>query len=101
MQVQTTVLQVESINSNMLLAAVSDLLDRKLAGFQPPSTNPKDQDFITRVEVAEMFKISLPTVHAWTNAGILKAYKLANKTRYKRGEVQAAAVPFQKGGKHE
>lgn len=55
----------------------------------------KDDLFITRLDVAEMFHITLPTVHAWANAGILKPYKIGNKTRFLKSEVKAAAI----GGK--
>ncbi len=90
------------MSSNTLLNEVERLLDKKLAAiFDVQGTNEPDE-FITRQDVADMFKITLPTVHAWMNAGILKPYKIANKTRFIRGEVIAAVTSVKKkGGSHE
>lgn len=88
---QKAILQVESITGNDLLNAVSDLLDSKLKKLHPPTT-PPETTYITRQDVANMFKITLPTVHSWINAGILRAYKIGNKTRFLLSEVKAAAA---------
>jgi excisionase family DNA binding protein len=87
-------LQVESISSDSLISELSKevakLLDARLLKLQPPIN---DDAFITRQDVAKMFNITLPTVHAWINAGILKTYKIGKKTQFKLSEVKAAAIP--------
>jgi excisionase family DNA binding protein len=85
--------QVEGIHVNALLNAVEEIINRKLAILQK-SEQTTGSEFITRVQVAELFGVSLPTVHAWMNAGILTAYKIANKTRFKKSEVLAACKPL-------
>jgi predicted DNA-binding transcriptional regulator AlpA len=99
MQNQSKILQVECVTSNSLLQAVSDLLDHKFSVLKGSSATKEADPFITRQDVAELFKISLPTVHAWMNAGILIPYKIGNKTRFLLSEVKAAAV--QGGSKRE
>lgn len=59
------------------------------ANKQPVATEP--ETFMTRQEVADLYKITLPTTYAWERAGIFKPYKIANKTRFLRSEVLAAA----------
>ena len=90
---QKILLQVEAITSNALVMEVakevSKILDAKLTKLQPP---PNEDPFITRQDVANMFHITLPTVHSWVNAGILKPYKIGNKTRFLLSEVKAAAT---------
>ncbi len=49
-------------------------------------------DYITRVEVSRMLRISLVTVHDWTRKGLLQAYKLGNRVYYKRAEVEQAMI---------
>jgi hypothetical protein len=90
---QTKVLQVEGITAATLLNAVEEIVSRKLAAHQKEA-NPIEPDFITRQQVADIFKITLPTVHAWSNAGILKPRKIGNKTRYYKVEVLAACKPL-------
>lgn len=96
MQRQSTIVQIEGVSANTLLNAVEDIVSRNLSAIQKP-TPVADPEFMTRVQIAELFGVSLPTVHAWTNAGILTAYKIANKTRYKKVEVLAACKPLAKG----
>jgi len=98
MQFQTKVLQVEGINAAALLHAVEDLLNRKISSIQKPAPE-SEAEFLTRQQVADLFGVTLPTIHAWTNAGILAAYKIANKTRFKKNEVMAACKPL--NGKKE
>tara|TARA_R110001606_G_scaffold374090_1_gene531746 strand:- start:1014 stop:1301 length:288 start_codon:yes stop_codon:yes gene_type:complete len=46
-------------------------------------------DFLTRMEVAKLLKISLTTVHDWMNTNILKAYKVGNRTYFSRKEIES------------
>lgn len=94
------IVQIESIEGTTFFK-LFDNLNKRLDELTPASPNDGPDTFITRQEVADMFKITLPTVHAWMKAGILKPYKIANKTRFLRGEVLAAAKDIsQKGGNH-
>lgn len=87
---QTKTVQIDGLDGAALLAAFHTLANKIDA--LAASTSPPDPDgYVTRQDVAELFKISLPTVHAWINAGILKPYKIGNKTRFLLSEVKAAA----------
>jgi excisionase family DNA binding protein len=101
---QKTFIQIESISSNNLIIELSKefskLLDEKLLKLQPVVDG---NAFITRQEVAEMLSISITTVHSWMNCGILKPYKIGNKTRFLLSEVKAAATKngSKEGGANE
>lgn len=84
-------IQVEKVSSVALLSEISKMLDAKLSKLAPVVT-VDDDVYVSRLKVAEMFGVSLPTVHAWMNAGILKPYKIGNKTRFLLREVKAAAI---------
>jgi hypothetical protein len=51
--------------------------------------NPKDEvkEFITRKETAKLFNVSLVTIHEWQNNGILKVYKMGNRSFFKYSEL--------------
>ena len=59
-----------------------------------PKPQPKET-LLTRKEVAKLLKISLVTVHSWTNKGILKSYRIGNQIRYKETEVLKALTETQ------
>ena len=94
------VIQIENIEADDLFNRL-DKLEGAISALcvQSQPTVPKTgTDYITRKEVARLFKISLVTLHDWTEKGILTAYKIGNKVFYKRVEVESALV--QKGGKY-
>jgi excisionase family DNA binding protein len=55
------------------------------------NTLPKYQsDYLTRLEVSSLFKISLVTVYQWTQSGVLRAYRLGSRVYFKRSEIEAS-----------
>jgi len=53
------------------------------------SYSPKEPDaFLSRMETAKLLKISLTTVHEWSNTGILKMYKVGNRSYFSRKEIE-------------
>ena len=53
-------------------------------------------EYLTRGEVAEMFKCDISTVHNWTKEGKLIPYGIGNRVYYKRHEIEASLIPFGK-----
>ncbi len=45
---------------------------------------------MSRVEVAKMLKISLPTLNEYTKFGWLTSYKIAKRVLYRSDEVEAS-----------
>ncbi|TZF83249.1 helix-turn-helix domain-containing protein [Pedobacter sp. BS3] len=56
------------------------------------------KQILTRKETAELLNISLPTLHDYTKQGIIQAYRLGYKVRYKREDVLQAlnAINYKK-----
>lgn len=49
---------------------------------------PNDEnEFLTRKETAQFFKVSLVSIHQWMNDGIIKPYKVGNRTYFKKLEL--------------
>ncbi len=46
-----------------------------------------NQKYLSRVEVANLLKISLPTLNEWTKLGHLQSYRIGNRVLYKADEV--------------
>ncbi len=44
-------------------------------------------DFITRQETSKILNVSLSTLLNWRKAGIITAYRIGNKIRYKKTEI--------------
>ena len=79
------------------------MIDDKLNRPDPP---PEKKDgYLSRLEVATLLKISLPTLNDWTKTGLLQSYKIANRVLYKSIEVENALhkvtnIKYKKGSNH-
>lgn len=51
------------------------------------SLSGEETDVLTRTEIARLFHVTLPTIHAWMNAGILPFHRLGGRVYFKKGEV--------------
>ena len=60
--------------------------------FQPKEPN----EYLTRIEVADMLKIDLSSLHNWTKKGILTSYQIGGRVYYKRKEIDSAIVELKK-----
>lgn len=94
-----TILQIESLEATDLITRLDRMESAIAALSETPTTSAPPEaapDYITRREVANLFKITLVTVHDWTRKGLLQAYKIGNRVYYKRPEVEGALT--KKGG---
>lgn len=79
---------LNGINVEQLLEKISKLLDTKLSKAE---AKQKDQPILlSRAEVANLLKITLPTLHEWTKLGLLQSYKIGNRVLYNSEEIENA-----------
>lgn len=91
----TTNVQIQNIDASSLQEMFTRL-ENQLTEIKENYQPKEPTQWLTRYEVAELFKITLPTVHAWANKGLIKCYKIANKTRFKRSEIETALTAIER-----
>lgn len=68
---------------------ILESLSRAIKEVNPVKNESSNTDeFATRMEVAKLLKITLPTLHDWTKQGIITSYKIGKRVLYKRDEVK-------------
>lgn len=79
------------VSPNELVNLISESVKtqiQELSNYLKASNPQKEEkEFLTRKEVAELFKVSLVTIHEWCNNGVLKHYKVGNRTYFKYSEL--------------
>lgn len=82
------------IFTQLSIIEVRNLFRQEIEGYflsNPITKNsPKSVNYLTRAQVADKYHITLPTLHAWTMEGILKAYRIGRRVLYKEFEVDQA-----------
>lgn len=91
---------IHNLKGAELIEAINTLSNR-VAVLEGKVTPPPKTEFVTITWTANFLNVSKPTVYDWIRKGILLAYKIGNRTRLKRNEVESALVQIsnRKGGK--
>lgn len=77
---------------NDILSGVQKQLEKFSQNFKPKDPTV----WLSRKEVSELLGISLVTIHDWGKKGILKPYKMGNRVRFKRSEIEQTLLQSNK-----
>jgi hypothetical protein len=80
-------IQFISTSPNALANLIDEKIKAQLDELKQNFTPKEPDEFMSRNETAKLLKISLVCLHDWMNKGILKPYKMGNKTYFSRKEV--------------
>ena len=80
--------EVHEITSQDLLKTIRTCIKEEFKTIQIP-TSDEDIVWLTRNDAAKYFGVSLVTIYNWTKEGILTSYKISNRIRFKKSELQA------------
>lgn len=70
-------------------------IQRELSGFLKVDNTPDPDELVTRKQAAIILGLSLPTLHEYTVRGIVTAYRLGSRVRYKKGDLLSALLKVQ------
>jgi hypothetical protein len=82
-----TTVQFIGTTPNALANLIDEKIKLQLEDLKKNFTPKEPEEFLTRNETSEILKISLVTLHDWVKKGILKPYKMGNKTYFSRKEI--------------
>ena len=89
---QNIITQVHGVTPEELQENILKNLRAELKQLAQNLQPPKQEEYLTRQQVASIFKISLVTIHDWNKKKILNPYRLGNLIRYKRSEIDKALI---------
>ncbi len=75
---------------------IGEIVAEKLKQFKPePAQKDTTGEYLTRLEVCELLKISLTTLHTYTVEGTVRGYRIGGRILYKTDEVNDAVHEIQ------
>jgi len=86
--VQNQSIQLLNITTNDLTNLIKEGIKSELTELKKTlNIESLESPHLTRRETAKYFDVSLNCVNDWTRKGILKAYKVGQRTYFKRSEL--------------
>ena len=85
-------LNVIQLTSVELKDLISDAVREELEALKEQLKLPKPEEYLTRNEVMNLFKISKGTLNNWVKAGRLKKHGIRGRVYFKRSELEQAMV---------
>ena len=88
------------MNHSIILEQISreelrELIAEVLQSVTNPLLPKEENEYITRVETANKLGLSLPTLNEYTKLGIIPAYRIGSRVRYKSNEIESALLRVQ------
>ncbi|MEH6745805.1 MAG: helix-turn-helix domain-containing protein [Maribacter arcticus] len=82
-----SITQLHATTPEKLTEAILDGVRKEINDLKKEFQPKEPDEFLTRKDTAELLKISLVCLHDWCNKGIIKPYKLGNRTYFSRKEL--------------
>lgn len=89
---QTLIHNVTPEQITNLFEGLQNQLTELKANFQPKQPT----EYLSRNEVAEMLKCTLPTIHNWAKTGVITSYGINGRVYFKRSEIESALICLNK-----
>ncbi|HEX8268754.1 MAG TPA: helix-turn-helix domain-containing protein [Flavobacterium sp.] len=71
-------------------ACVKEQLNESLKQFKPKESN----EYLTRKDVADLFKVNITTVSNWQQSGKLKPLQLGSRIYFLKSDIEACLIPL-------
>jgi excisionase family DNA binding protein len=81
---------LQGINTDDLKKLFKEVLEESFKQNSNKKEEPNRKPYLNRFEVAELLKISLPTLNNWSKSGIIQSYRIGNRILYKTEEIDQA-----------
>jgi hypothetical protein len=89
---ETVFLSLTKSDFQDLIAETVNACLRRSAPTQPEQQAPTG--YLTRIEVATRYHVSLPTLNEYTKTGKVQGYRIGRRVLYKANEIEAALSPI-------
>jgi predicted DNA-binding transcriptional regulator AlpA len=87
-------IQFISVTPQELETQISEGVKNQLENFLKNFTPKQPNEYLTRSEVAQMFKVDLSTIHNWCKSKKLNPVGIGSRVYFLRSEIEASLKPL-------
>lgn len=80
--------------SQELKEVIQNAITDSMATLQSKLQPKKADEYLTRQEVADLFKVDLSTIHNWCKKGQLKPYGIGSRVYFLRADIDNCLIPL-------
>lgn len=81
-------LQFIQISPEQLQEAILSGVKKQLEELKKEYQPKEPEEYLTRLETADLLKVDPSTIFNWTKKGLIKSYGLSGRVYYKRSEIE-------------
>ncbi|RTL04494.1 DNA-binding protein [Candidatus Dependentiae bacterium] len=78
-----------------LTSVISETVSNEVNKILSLQKQPEQLEYITRKETAKILGVSLVTLNVWQKTGLITAYRINTRVRFKRAEVLNSLLKIQ------
>lgn len=82
---------LQGITVAQLMSQIDAIVEKRL-NEKIAELSPKTVKYLTRKEVCQILKISMPTLYKWTLEGKIVSYRISSRVFYKSDEIESALL---------
>ena len=86
-------LQIENVTVSEFSETLRQVVREELSVMQP---KPPTSNYLTRIEVSKLLKISLPTLNEYTRKGIIRGSRIGSRILYLESDVASSVTDIPK-----
>ena len=83
----TKTIQITEVSVDELADKVADKLLLKIESYLKQLSKTKNDELLTRKEVAEYLRVSLVTFSSWSKYGIINPIRMGNRVLFKKQDI--------------
>lgn len=77
-----------------LKEVIQNAINDSIANLQSKLQPKQSDEYLTRQEVADLFKVDLSTIHNWCKQGKLKPYGIGSRVYFLRADIDNCLIPL-------
>lgn len=81
---------LQGISLNQFMQQLQELITGKMIEEMDGRKKEPPTSYMTRKEVVDLLRITMPTLHSWTKEGLIPSYRIGNRVLFKKDEVLKA-----------
>lgn len=82
-------LQIENVSVSEFSETLRQVVREELSAMQP---KPPTSNYLTRIEVSKLLKISLPTLNEYTRKGIIRGSRIGSRVLYLESDIASSVT---------